>query len=123
MAHAHQDMSSKHEDDVSDDDDDDDNDDDDDDSDDDDGKATDTLSELTGPTTSACSKVTPQCRGDQKLHNRALQQEEWDKYQTPSPPRKKRENDVMTLAEPLKKSFEESKTPSMTKGQLPDHVY
>lgn len=108
-----QDFTSKHEDDL-----------DDDDSDDDDEinlKATDTLSELSGPTSSACSKVTPRCRGDKLIHNRALQLEEWDKFQTPSPPSKKREGHVMSLAESLKKSLEEAKAPS-TKGQLPDHV-
>ena len=112
-----QDFSSKHEDDIVDDD-----------SPDDDDvelRASDTLSQLSVPSSSSSKLVTPQCKADKRLQNRQLQIEEWDKMQTPSPVSKPRDDHVMALAVALKKAKEDAtrdKSAEATKGQLPDHV-
>jgi hypothetical protein len=92
-----------------------------------DSRASDTLSELSFPSTSStCSKlVTPQCKADKRLQNQKLQLEDWDKMQTPSPVPKKRDDHIMALAMALKMAKEDAsheKSAEATKGQLPDHV-
>ena len=79
------------------------------------------MSELSGPTGSAASIVTPRCRADKVLRNRSMQCEDWGAFQTPSPPSKKRETEVLSLAESLKMSFEAAQKEPV-KGELPEHA-
>ena len=87
-------------------------------------KAVDSLSELSSRCPSSSRFVTPQCKKDKVLNNRSLQLEAWEKFQTPSPPSKKREDHIVALAEALKsaKAGALNGKPVEAKGQLPDHV-
>lgn len=90
-------------------------------------RASDTLSELSFPSSSSSTSklVTPRCKTDKRLQNQQLQLEDWNKMQTPSPVPKPRDDHIMALAMALKKAKEDAsheKSAEATKGQLPDHV-